>query len=128
MIKEITIENLGIDELVHYCHGLLVLVDMKNPAISQCDFKFDNSDTSNTASRIKMHCVAFLYAENALHSGKRMRKLDVATSRKNHKNQGCQVQKNLKVTFVHKQFQKGQILKNEKRPNFLQKFVKITSF
>ncbi len=46
MIKEITIENLGIDELVYYCHGLLVLVDKKNPAISHCDFKFDNSDTS----------------------------------------------------------------------------------
>ncbi len=35
-------------------------------------------------------------------------------------NQGCQVQKIKKTKFGLKQFQKGQILKNEKRPNKVQ--------
>jgi len=46
--------------------------------------------------------------------------------------QGCQVQTIKKSKFGHKQFQKGQILKNEKRPNkdqiSFKKFVKTTKF
>jgi hypothetical protein len=42
----------------------------------------------------------------------------------------ARLKKNLKAKFGHKQFQKGQILKNEKRPNkgqiSFKKFVKIT--
>jgi len=36
--------------------------------------------------------------------------------------------KNKKDKFGHKQFQKGQIFKNEKEPNIFQKFDKITGF
>ena len=41
--------------------------------------------------------------------------------------QGCQVQKMKKAKFDNEQFQKGQILKNEKRPNkgHIRKFVKV---
>jgi hypothetical protein len=37
---------------------------------------------------------------------------------------GCQVQKKFKSQIGNKQLQKGQIFKNEKRPNFLQKLFK----
>ncbi len=36
--------------------------------------------------------------------------------------------KKFKTKFGHKLFQEGQFLKNEKRPNFLEKFVEIIRF
>jgi len=42
--------------------------------------------------------------------------------------QGYQVQKYKKAKFGHKQFQKGKILTNEKKPIFALKFVETTRF